>query len=59
MSLAQRTIGAPLDRGRTILESKVFWPVSRNPYSRLTGTNPFPSSDHRLVWVDVLLSHRR
>ena len=31
----------------------VFWPVLSDPLSRLTGTFPFPSSDHRLVWVDV------
>ena len=31
----------------------VFWPLSRDPLSRLTGTFPFPSSDHRLVWLDV------
>ncbi|MFP5334820.1 MAG: endonuclease/exonuclease/phosphatase family protein [Actinomycetes bacterium] len=31
----------------------VFWPVLDDPLSRLTGTFPFPSSDHRLVWVDV------
>jgi hypothetical protein len=45
------------DSERRILESKVFWPVSSSPYSRLTGTFPFPSSDHRLVWADVLLPH--
>ncbi|MFI7700280.1 endonuclease/exonuclease/phosphatase family protein [Nonomuraea sp. NPDC049480] len=31
----------------------VFWPVSSDPLSRLTGVFPFPSSDHRLVWLDV------
>jgi hypothetical protein len=31
----------------------VFWPPSSDPLSRLTGTFPFPSSDHRLVWLDV------
>jgi endonuclease/exonuclease/phosphatase family metal-dependent hydrolase len=31
----------------------VFWPTLDEPLSRLTGTYPFPSSDHRLVWVDV------
>ncbi|GAA1805138.1 endonuclease/exonuclease/phosphatase family protein [Agromyces neolithicus] len=31
----------------------VFWPVQADPLSALTGTFPFPSSDHRLVWVDV------
>ena len=38
-----------------ILDSAVFWPVSSDPLSALTGTYPFPSSDHRLVWVDVRL----
>ncbi|GAB2604803.1 endonuclease/exonuclease/phosphatase family protein [Streptomyces capparidis] len=31
----------------------VFWPVSTDPLSRLTGAYPFPSSDHRLVWIEV------
>jgi hypothetical protein len=31
----------------------VFWPVRSDPLSRLTGEFPFPTSDHRLVWVDV------
>ena len=38
--------------------SAVFWPVRSDPLYRLTGTYPFPSSDHRLVWVDVKLPHR-
>lgn len=42
-----------------ILDAEVFWPVSSDPLSRLTGVYPFPSSDHRLVWVDVRLPHRR
>jgi hypothetical protein len=36
-----------------ILDSAVFWPVQSDPLFRLTGVFPFPSSDHRLVWVDV------
>jgi hypothetical protein len=36
-----------------IREAGVFWPVRSDPLSRLTGAFPFPSSDHRLVWVDV------
>ena len=36
-----------------INEAGVFWPPSDDPDSILTGTFPFPSSDHRLVWVDV------
>jgi Endonuclease/Exonuclease/phosphatase family len=34
-------------------DAAVFWPVLSDPLSRLTGVFPFPSSDHRLVWVDV------
>ena len=33
--------------------SGIFWPVPSDPLSRLTGEFPFPSSDHRAVWVDV------
>jgi hypothetical protein len=45
-----------------ILDSAVFWPVLSDPFSRLSGVftfNPFnpvggfPTSDHRLTWVDV------
>jgi hypothetical protein len=36
-----------------IMEAEVFWPLSTNPLFRLVGTFPFPSSDHRLVWVDL------
>lgn len=31
----------------------VYWPAADDPASKLTGIHPFPSSDHRLVWVDV------
>ncbi|WP_114559592.1 endonuclease/exonuclease/phosphatase family protein [Desertihabitans aurantiacus] len=40
-------------RDLRIRDSGVFWPTSDDPLSRLTGTFPFPSSDHRLVWVDL------
>jgi Endonuclease/Exonuclease/phosphatase family len=36
-----------------IVDSAVFWPAEGEPHFELTGTFPFPSSDHRLVWVDV------
>ena len=36
----------------------VFWPVQAHPLSRLTGVFPFPSSDHRSVWVDVQVRGR-
>jgi hypothetical protein len=38
-----------------IVNSAVFWPVQADPLFRLTGVFPFPSSDHRLVWIDVRL----
>ncbi|MCB7136029.1 endonuclease/exonuclease/phosphatase family protein [Cellulosimicrobium marinum] len=40
-------------RDLRVRDAGVFWPVQADPLSRLTGVFPFPSSDHRLVWVDV------
>jgi len=36
-----------------IVDAGVFWPVQSDPLFRLTGVFPFPSSDHRAVWIDV------
>jgi hypothetical protein len=36
-----------------ILGGGIFWPLQADPLSALTGNFPFPSSDHRLVYVDV------
>ena len=36
-----------------IVDGAVFWPVQADPLFRLTGVFPFPSSDHRAVWIDV------
>jgi hypothetical protein len=36
-----------------IVGGAVFWPLSSDPLFRLVGLFPFPSSDHRLVWIDV------
>jgi hypothetical protein len=36
-----------------ISDSAVFWPLQEDPLFRLTGVFPFPSSDHRLVWIEV------
>jgi hypothetical protein len=36
-----------------ITNAGVFWPQSTDPLFALVGTFPFPSSDHRLVWIDV------
>jgi hypothetical protein len=40
-------------RDLRLLDAHVFWPVQADPLFRLTGVFPFPSSDHRLVWVDL------
>jgi hypothetical protein len=46
----------------------VFWPLSMDPLFRLVGVfdfdllpngNGFPSSDHRLVTVDVQIERKR
>ena len=42
-------------RDLRVRDAGVFWPVQADPLSRLTGVFPFPSSDHRLVWVDLRL----
>ena len=42
-------------RQLTVRGGGVFWPVRSDPLFRLTGVFPFPSSDHRLVWLDVRL----
>jgi hypothetical protein len=36
-----------------IKDAGVFWPTTDDPLFALVGTFPFPSSDHRLVWVDL------
>jgi len=43
------------DRRLRVEGAEVFWPVPSDPLSRLTGEFPFPSSDHRAVWVDLRL----
>ena len=40
-------------RNLKVVDSGVFWPRLGEPGSELTGTFPFPTSDHRLVWVDL------
>ena len=40
-------------KNMSILGSGVFWPLASDPLFRLVGVFPFPTSDHRLVWVDV------
>jgi hypothetical protein len=49
--------------GMEILDSAVFWPLNSDPLFRLVGVFDlalihiagFPTSDHRLVWVDLRL----
>jgi hypothetical protein len=36
-----------------LVDAGVFWPLSTDPLFALVGVFPFPSSDHRLVWIDV------
>jgi len=36
-----------------ILDAGVFWPTTSDPFFPLVGVFPFPTSDHRLVWIDV------
>jgi 3-phytase/alkaline phosphatase D len=38
-----------------ITDAGVFWPLSTDPLFPLVGTFPFPSSDHKLVWIDLEL----
>jgi Endonuclease/Exonuclease/phosphatase family len=54
-------------KGLKVSDGAVFWPLRADPLSRLTGVfdsaewgpvNGFPTSDHRLVWVDVDLHER-
>jgi len=43
----------PSERGLKVRGGFVFWPPSSDPLSRLTGVFPFPTSDHRLVALDL------
>ena len=37
----------------TVCAAGVFWPGEKEPLARLVWGAPPPSSDHRLVWIDV------
>lgn len=41
-----------------IVDSGVYWPESDDPDFELVGTFPFPSSDHRLVRIDIKIPAR-
>jgi len=47
----------PASRLKTIA-SGVFWPENDSTRFSLVGTHPFPSSDHRLVWIDIESTER-
>ncbi len=38
----------------SVVGGAVFWPLSTDAAFALVGTFPFPSSDHRLVWIDIV-----
>ena len=42
-----------------IHDAGVFWPEISDPLYALVGDFPFPSSDHRLVWIDIVLTPAR
>jgi hypothetical protein len=42
-------------RPLTLVDAAVFWPTPDDPLFRLVGDFPFPSSDHRLVWIDAAI----
>jgi hypothetical protein len=43
-------------KGLRVVDGAVFWPVSTDPLFPLVGD--FPSSDHRMVWIDVVVPRR-
>ncbi len=47
------------EKNMKITNAFVFWPLSSDPLFRLVGTFPFPSSDHRLVAVDVAINRKK
>jgi 3-phytase len=40
-------------RGMTTVGAAVYWPLNTDPAFAPVGVFPFPSSDHRLVWLDI------
>lgn len=46
------------ESGLKTVATGVFWPKNDERLFPLVGTHPFPSSDHRLVWIDVALNER-
>ncbi|MGF1500863.1 MAG: phytase [Paracoccaceae bacterium] len=46
----------PSVAGFDYVDGAVFWPETTDPTFDLVGTFPFPSSDHRLVQVDLAIT---
>ena len=42
-------------RDLEVAGSGVFWPLSTDPLADLLGTEDAPTTDHRLVWVDIVV----
>jgi Endonuclease/Exonuclease/phosphatase family len=40
-------------RGMSSVGARVFWPLNTDPEFAPVGVFPFPSSDHRLTWLDL------
>ncbi|MGL5810388.1 MAG: endonuclease/exonuclease/phosphatase family protein [Nocardioides sp.] len=40
-------------KGLDVVGAGVFWPVTSDPLFRLVGVFPFPTSDHRAVYLDL------
>lgn len=45
-------------RSLHVVRAGVFWPTTDDPLFRLVGVFPFPTSDHKLVWVDLRVRGR-
>jgi 3-phytase len=45
-------------RNLKLLDGEVFWPLNTDPAFAPVGVFPFPSSDHRLVWIEVQVAGR-
>jgi len=53
LALVERRPLAASPDGRYPRDRRSVRPASTDPLFRLVGVFPFPTSDHRLVWVDV------
>jgi Endonuclease/Exonuclease/phosphatase family len=42
-------------RNLDVVDAGVFWPLTTDPLFDLIGVFPFPTSDHKPVWIDVEL----